>query len=295
MKLSIEARADLALAGVALLWGGTFVIVKAALDDISSLVYLCLRFALASVLLLGYFRRAPIFRMPARHYAIAALVGGLLMTGYIFQTIALKTITPAKSAFLTGLYIPLVPVFGAMIWRKLPLWQEVAGLVLAVGGTALLSWPKESSGIAIGDWLTIACAVAYALHILALAHFTPQLCLARMTCWQIMFGSLFAGVGSPLIERPFWHFTPAAIAAIIAGGVFATAIAFALQTWGQQHTSPTRAALLFSLEPVFAWVVSFFVLGEVLTLWSAFGAALVMAGILFAELKPQFGGGHPSQ
>ena len=289
MKLSIEARADLALAGVALLWGGTFVLVKAALDDISSLVYLALRFALAGVLLLWYFRRAPIFRMPAKAYLITALVGGLLITGYIFQTIGLKTITPAKSAFLTGLYIPLVPVFGAIIWRKLPLWQEIVGLVLAVGGTAMISWPEQSARIAIGDWLTIICAVAYACHILALGHFTPQIGLARMTCWQIMFGGLFSAIGSPIIEKPFWHVTTPTVAAIVVGGVFATAIAFGLQTWAQQHTSAARAALIFSLEPVFAWVVSFLVIGEVLTLRTGFGAALVLAGILFAELKPQFG------
>ena len=289
MKLSIEARADFALALVALLWGGTFVLVKAALDDISSLVYLALRFALAGTLLLWYFRRAPVFRMPAKAYLITALVGGLLMTGYILQTIGLKTITPAKSAFLTGLYIPLVPVFGAIIWRKLPMWQEIVGLVLAVGGTAMLSWPEESARIAIGDWLTIACALAYACHILALGHFTPQVGLARMTCWQIMFGSLFAAIGSPIIEKPFWHVTTPTIAAIVVGGVFATAIAFGLQTWGQQHTSATRAALIFSLEPVFAWVVSFLVIGEVLTMRAGFGAALVLTGILFAELKPQFG------
>ena len=294
MKLSVEARADLALAFVALLWGGTFVIVKTALDDISPLVYLSMRFALAAVLLLGYFRRTPTFRMPLRHFATCALVGGLLMTGYILQTIGLKTITPAKSAFLTGLYIPLVPVFGAMIWRKLPLWQELAGLALAVSGTAMLSWPHKSAGIAIGDWLTIACAVAYAFHILALGHFTPRVGLARMTCWQIMFGALFAGAGSPLIEKPFWNVTPPTILAIVLGGVFATAIAFGLQTWGQQHTSPTRAALIFSLEPVFAWVVSFLVTGEVLTMRAGIGAALVLAGILFAELKPQLATRHPS-
>ena len=295
MKLPVHARAEIALAFVALLWGGTFVMVKAALADISSLVFLSLRFSLAGVLLLLYFRKQTIFRIPVKSLGLAALVGALLMSGYVLQTVGLLTTSPAKSAFLTGLYIPLTPIFGAILFRRFPLWQEILGLVLAVAGTALLSWPGERFNMALGDWLTVGCAVAFAFHIVALGHFTPVVGFAPMTCLQILFGAGFAAIGVPLAEKPFWNPAPSTFVAIIVAGVLATAVAFAVQTWAQQHTSATRAALLFSLEPVFAWIISFLVTGEVLTGRSAIGAMLVLSGILCAELKPQAVDGHPSQ
>lgn len=295
MKLPVHLRAEIALAFVALLWGGTFVMVKAALADISSLVFLSLRFSLAGALLLLYFRKQTVFRIPAKSLGLAALVGALLMSGYVLQTVGLLTTSPAKSAFLTGLYIPLTPIFGAILFRKSPLWQEVLGLVLAVAGTALLSWPGERFNMALGDWLTVGCAVAFAFHIVALGHFTPVVGFAPMTCLQILFGAGFAAIGAPLVEKPFWNPAPSTFVAIVVAGVLATAVAFAVQTWAQQHTSATRAALLFSLEPVFAWIISFLVTGEVLTGRSAIGAMLVLSGILCAELKPQAVEGHPSQ
>ena len=205
MKLPVHARAEIALAFVALLWGGTFVMVKAALADISSLVFLSLRFSLAGVLLLLYFRKQTIFRIPVKSLGLAALVGALLMSGYVLQTVGLLTTSPAKSAFLTGLYIPLTPIFGAILFRRSPLWQEILGLVLAVAGTALLSWPGERFNMALGDWLTVGCAVAFAFHIVALGHFTPVVGFAPMTCLQILFGAGFAAIGVPLAEKPFWH------------------------------------------------------------------------------------------
>ena len=295
MKLPVHVRAEIALAFVALLWGGTFVMVKAALADISSLVFLSLRFSLAGVLLLLYFRKQTIFRIPVKSLGLAALVGALLMSGYVLQTVGLLTTSPAKSAFLTGLYIPLTPIFGAILFRRSPLWQEILGLVLVVAGTALLSWPGERFNMALGDWLTVGCAVAFAFHIVALGHFTPVVGFAPLTCLQILFGAGFAAIGVPLAEKPFWNPAPSTFVAIIVAGVLATAVAFAVQTWAQQHTSATRAALLFSLEPVFAWIISFLVTGEVLTGRSAIGAMLVLSGILCAELKPQAVDGHPSQ
>ena len=128
MRLPLHVRAEIALALVALIWGGTFVMVKAALADISSLVFLSLRFSLAGVLLLLYFRKQTIFRIPAKSLGLAALVGALLMSGYVLQTVGLLTTSPAKSAFLTGLYIPLTPIFGAILFRRSPLWQEILGL-----------------------------------------------------------------------------------------------------------------------------------------------------------------------
>ena len=162
MKFPIHARAEIALAIVALLWGGTFVMVKAALADISSLVFLALRFSLAGLLLLAYFRKQTIFGIPAKSFGLAALAGALLMTGYVLQTVGLLTTSPAKSAFLTGLYIPLTPIFGAILLLRPPLRQEIIGLVLAVAGTALLSWPGERFEMAIGDWLSVGCAVGTA-------------------------------------------------------------------------------------------------------------------------------------
>jgi drug/metabolite transporter (DMT)-like permease len=240
------------------------------------------------------FRKQTVFRLPAKSFFLAAFVGALLMTGYVLQTIGLLTTSPAKSAFLTGLYIPLTPIFSSLVFRRPPLLQEIIGMVVAVIGTVLLSWPGERLTMTQGDWLTVGCAVAFAFHIVALGHLTPKVGLAPMTCWQILFGAGFAAIGAPIIEKPFWNPIPSTFVAIVVAGVLATAVAFAIQTWAQQHTSATRAALLFSLEPVFAWMVSFMFTGEVLTGRGALGAVLVLCGILCAEMKPASVPGHPS-
>ncbi len=286
-------RADLAIVLISLIWGTTFVLVKRALTDVSPFLYLALRFSLAAVALAVFFRGRIRLGFGHQEYWAGLRVGAVLMLGYILQTVGLQTTTPSKSAFLTGLYIVLVPFVNSLVYRSRPRLWESAGALVAGLGMGLLSMQGESLSIAKGDWLTIGCAVAFAFHIVLLGHWAPIVGFESLSFLQIAGAAAVAVVATPLVESPVIRWSPLVIVAIVVGGLLATAVAFVLQTWAQQRTSPARAAVIFSLEPVFAWIVSWFVEGEMLSARAATGALLILGGILLVELKPAPAGRHP--
>jgi drug/metabolite transporter (DMT)-like permease len=157
----------------------------------------------------------------------------------------------------------------------------------------LLSMQGETLSIAKGDLLTIGCAVAFAVHIVLLGHWAPIVGFESLSLLQIAAAAAVACIAVPLVETPAIHWSPMVWSAILVGGVFATALAFVLQSWAQQNTTPARAAVLFSMEPVFAWIVSWTFEGEALTARAATGALLILGGVLLVELKPAEADKHP--
>src|SRR5580704_10527878 len=160
----MRVRAELALAGITIIWGTTFVIVKSALADVSTFVFLALRFSLAAIVL------AIIYRKAVRRAALGPglLAGGLLFTAYVFQTLGLALTTPSKSAFLTGLSIPLVPLASSLVYRNKPRLVEAVGILVATFGMILMTFPGVATmpfAISRGDLLSFLCAVTFALHI----------------------------------------------------------------------------------------------------------------------------------
>lgn len=295
----MRLRADVAILGVAFIWGISFVIVKRALSDISVLLYLSVRFTLAAAVMAFIYRRQIAAGFSRQQWIAGLATGALLMGGYILQTAGLVYTTPAKSAFLTGLYIVLVPIFSSLVLKSTPGLFEVLGVAAAVLGMYLMSVNAGVFRITLGDSLTIACAVVYAFHIMTLGYFAPrtgyvsisllQVSTAALVAW-IAYGTWALSTNVRAIER--W--TPPVLTAIVVGGLLCTAVAFTVQSWAQQFTTATRAALLMSLELVFAWLASYVFEGEVLSMRSGAGAILIMAGILLVELKPSAMIGHPS-
>jgi len=284
-------KAEGALAMVALVWGATFVVVKQALPHISTVYFLSVRFWLASLCMLALFVR-PFHRAGAAR-VVAGLRGGViagvfLWLGYTLQTFGLKYTTAGKSGFLTGLYIALVPLLAAARYRRWPQTSELIGVGLAVVGMAFLTLPSISPGgfrLNRGDTLTILCAVAFAIHLLLLGHFAQRAMVEAVALGQI---ACAAALSTLLLAaeppRADWSFS--VLFAIGLTSVFATALAFTVQTWGQRHTTATRTALIFALEPVFALAAAAMWGREALT-WNALaGGALILGGILFVELKP---------
>jgi drug/metabolite transporter (DMT)-like permease len=286
-------RADLTLALIALIWGTTFVLIKRALSDVTPILYLALRFSLAAALLALFFHRRIRLGFGHQEFWVGLRVGSVLMLGYVLQTVGLQFTTPSKSAFLTGLYIVLVPFANSLVYRSRPQIREVSGAVVAGLGMALLSMQGETLSMGKGDLLTIGCAVAFAFHIVLLGHWAPIVGYESLSLLQIVSAAAVAVIATPLVESPNIHWSPMVWTAILVGGVFATAVAFVLQTWAQQNTTPARAAILFSLEPVFAWLSSWALEGELLTLRAACGALLILGGILVVELKPAQAPAHP--
>jgi drug/metabolite transporter (DMT)-like permease len=286
-------RAELGLAFVCLLWGSTFVMVKAALDDVSTVLFLGLRFSLAAVVLAGvYFLRGGHTRTRGGFRA-GAITGGLLFAGYLLQTFGLRYTTPAKSGFLTALYIVLVPLLAAAVYQKAPGVSEWIGVVLATIGIGLLTLNTARVEIGAGDALTIGCAFAFAAHILALGHYSRSLDTDWLTLMQIVVCAAVALSTFPWVEVVFVRWSRQLWVAIAVTSLLATALAFWIQTWAQARTTPTRAALIFSLEPLFAWLTSYLLADEVLSFQAIAGAACIMGGILAVELKPIGGDSHP--
>jgi drug/metabolite transporter (DMT)-like permease len=279
-------KVDGSLMAVALVWGATFVLVKQALADVSTLLFLTLRFSSAAVVLALIFRNE--FRAPN---ALASLLRGafagiFLFGAYVLQTAGLQFTSASKAGFITGLYVPLVPIIGGLIHQKLPQSSELAGVAIASVGMFLLTVQTSILNIGRGDLLVAGCAVAYAIQMVILGRFAPVSNLGVLTVAQIATGALLGAA-------TFWWVEPVRIGwsanvwvALAVTSLLATALAFTVQTWAQRWTSPTRTALIFALEPVFAWITSYLIAGEVLSRRSAVGAALILGGVLTVELKP---------
>ncbi len=274
-------RADLLLIAVSFVWGSTFVIVKSALDDVSTLLFLAARFTLATLVLCLLFRRIAAKAVPA-----GILTGMLLFLAYVLQTMGLRYTSPSKSAFLTGLCIVMVPVFAAVFERKPPGLSEALGIVTATVGMGLMTLRLDMLSIEPGDLLTIGCAAAFAVQILLVGHFVPKYGFETLTLVQVGTAAVLSLASFGWLERPEVRWTPNLLAAIAITGLLATAFAFSAQAWAQQHTTPTRTVLILTLEPVFAWLTSFAVAGETLSLRASIGAVLILAGVLLVELKP---------
>lgn len=277
-------RTDLALGFVCLTWGATFIVVKEALHDVSTLLFLAMRFALAAAALaLVLHRRIRRSRAALRGGMIA---GVFLFTGYVLQTLGLNYTSASKAGFITGLYIPLVPLVGALIYRKLPNRFETIGVVLAAAGMELMTIEPGAAHMNRGDLLVAGCAVAYAFHIVILGHFAAKADTSTLAVTQIATCAVLGGLICWWAEPVKLVWTPRLLIALGVTSLLATALAFAIQTWGQQYSSPTRTAILFSLEPLFAWGTSWVVAGELLSRRALAGAGLILAGILTVELKP---------
>ena len=295
---SLRWRADLALAGICFVWGSTFILVKDALRDISVLLFLALRFSIAAVVLLVLFHGRHTSSRASRRQEMqaGALVGLWLFTGYAAQTLGMKYTTAVKAGFLTGLCIVLVPIVYALAYRKVPQISEALGVLVATAGMALMTLPGLRIEIGYGDLLVIGCAFAYAVHIVVLGHYADsgRISFTRLSLYQVATVALLSMAACWWVEAPHIRWSPAVIVALGVTSLLATALGFSVQTWAQQHTTPTRTALILALEPIFSWVTAFILAGEVLSRRAALGAALILTGILLVELKPIRFSPHPS-
>jgi drug/metabolite transporter (DMT)-like permease len=286
-------RAEACLLLNVVIWGSTFVVVKDALANISPILFLALRFSLASVAMVLIFPRLIVRKVPAREWAAGFLTGTFLFAGYLFQTLGLKLTTAPKSAFITGLSSVMVPLLAALVYRIRPQLSEVAGVLAAVAGLALMTLEGNTLGISRGDFLTVLCAVGFAAHIVTLGHFSEQMSFQVLSVSQLVTAALWALSLFWWVEPPVVHWQPSVVYAILMTGLLATALAFTIQAWAQRYTTATRTALIFMLEPVVAWITSFVLAGESLSGRGAAGAALILGGVLLVELKPANSRQHP--
>lgn len=295
----------LLLLGVVLVWGTTFAIVKAALSTTTPLLFNLMRMSLAFALLAVMNRRSlrGVFaRQQRAELALGALAGLCLALGYQFQTAGLNHTTAAKAAFITGLVVVMVPLLSvvpgvAPRGAPRPSFDTYTGALLAFVGLLLLTMPTSGSGthsllrelfsgFGLGELLCLGCAIAFAAHLLTLAHAAPRVSARRLGTLQIGFAALVMLLTLPLGGKVYVHPAPILWIALIITAVFATAVAFTVQSYAQQSLPPSHTALILTMEPVFAWLTGLLFLGERLGARALAGAALILLGILAAELRP---------
>jgi drug/metabolite transporter (DMT)-like permease len=295
-RLSPSTLAHLLLLAVVAVWGATFVLVKDSLSDASPLLFNLLRMTLAAIAL-AIINRRHLRSVTLPTLAAGAVVGLFLAVGYQFQTAGLARTTAAKSAFITGLVVVFVPLLTAIpairpASAHAPRASAYLGAFLAFSGLLLLTTPAGttfsnlSTSIGLGDLLTLLCAIAFAGHLLSLAHTSSRIPIPQLATLQIVFAAALMLLTLPLGGPIYLNLTPRLVIALAIASLLATAAAFTIQSWAQQHLPPTHTALLLTLEPVFAWLVSFLFLHERLSHRSLAGAALILAGILLTELLP---------
>lgn len=277
--------ADAVLLGLAIFWSVTFVLVKDALELSDPFTFLTLRFALGGAVALVLAGRR--LRTPGL-WGPGVLLGAFLALGFVLQTWGLVFTTPARSAFLTGLNVLVVPLLSVLILRRWPGWTSLLGVVLAVAGLYALtstSAPADAPFQPLGDALSLGCAVAYAGHLALTEKLAPGRPAAALVAIELCTVAAVCALCLPFVERRLAP-TPGYWATVAFCGVFASAAAISLGTWAQARTTAVRAALIYSLEPVFAALLSVSLGRERLGLAGVAGGALIVLGVVTSELGP---------
>jgi len=208
--------------------------------------------------------------------------GLALFFSYAAQTLGLLTVSAGKAAFITGLYVVIVPVVSRVISGRAPDRPALIGVAAATVGLGLMSLQFPFM-FAFGDILVLLCAVGFAAHILLIGHYSSQGDPVLYTAVQLLVVAIASLIAASVWEGPL-QVAPQSWYALIFTGVFATAFAFLAQSAVQRYTSPTRTALVFSAEPVFGAVFAYFLAQEIPTGREIAGAALILMGMIVAEL-----------
>jgi len=270
-----------ALVGITAVWGYTFTIVQAAVEQMPVMDFMVWRFAAAALTMLII--RPTCLRGTTRLELLrGAALGIVLGLGYITQTFGLMYASAAVSGFITGMFVVLTPVMAWIILRHktdVKTWLLVG---LATLGVALLSLHGWALGL--GELLTLACAVLFAIHIVGLGEWSPHYDPYRFALLQI---ATVAVISIPAALPGGLTVPPSGEVWITIGitAVFATALAFVVQTWAQSLVSPTRAAIVMTMEPVFAGLFAVLIGGEQLTFRTLLGGACIVAAMLIINLR----------
>jgi drug/metabolite transporter (DMT)-like permease len=285
-EANLRRVSELALVGIASIWGLTFVMVKDAIEELPTMAFLAYRFIPASMIVAVVFRRQ-LASLSRDGWRAGAVMGLFLAGGYIFQTLGMENTTASNAGFITGLFVVLTPVLGAIVLRdRLPGTVWAAAAVAAVG-----LWLLSGAGTDFntrGDGLVLICSFSLAAHILATAHAVKahdvgallaiQLGVVGLVCLAIgaMAGDLEAPHGGTV-----WS-------ALIVTSLIASALGFFVQTFAQQHAPPARTALILAAEPAFAGLFGWLLNDERLSATGWLGAALIMTAIVAVEIIPRF-------
>ena len=285
------SKQELVLVVVTMFWGGTFLVIQTAMHYSGPLFFVGFRFGVAGLFALIVFRRQ-LFKITRYELMAGMCIGLFLCLGYSLQTAGLQTIESSKSAFITALYVPIVPVLQWVILRHRPPLMRWLGIILAFVGLVFITAPKGAldAGLAglfsfgRGEWLTFAAAWVLALEIIFISKFAGKVNTGCVTAVQLLSGSVFCFMGMPVMGEGIPEFNWWIVVFAVGMGLLSVSIQFAMN-WAQRTVSATRATIIYAGEPIWAGVVGR-IAGERLPALAFVGAALILMGIVVSELRP---------
>lgn len=257
--------------------------IKGALDDVSPLFFVGVRFAIALAILTPFIvTRLDGFTKPV--IKAGMILGAIMFLGFSTQTLGLQYTTASKSGFITGLAVVFTPLLQMVIEKRMPRPGNLIGVVLVVIGLYLLTSPAGAS-FNVGDALTLACAFFFALYIVYIDVFSKQFSIIHLVYLQIATVTALSFIFAAGLEDIRISITGNLLFALAYTAILATVVNTYLQTEFQRYTTPVRAAIIFTLEPVFAAVLAFFILHELLGLQGVIGGAIILSGLIVSELS----------
>lgn len=281
--MTSKSRAELALLATTLIWGNTFIAMKFVLLEGSPMLNVGIRFTVAGLFFLVAFRKR-LFPLSASNVVKGSILGLFLFLGFASQNVGLMYTTASKSAFITGLMVVFVPFLQIFVQRRSPKIGNAIGIVVVTAGLWLLTSP-EGSAFNIGDALTVICAVVFACYIVYLDIISKEMTTERLVFLQIASTGIMAWFATFFFEEPLVSFSPRSLISLLYLTFLATVLTTYVQTRFQKDTTPTRAAIIFSVEPVLASISAYFFLGERLGELGVVGGAMIVTGVLVSELS----------
>jgi drug/metabolite transporter (DMT)-like permease len=280
---SDRLKADIVLLLVAAVWGGGFVAQRTGSQHIGFFVFGTGRYFLGVISLLPFIRH---YSFPRRWLPWSILTGVVLFAGSALQQAGISTTTAGNAAFITGLYVVIVPILMAIITRKpVPGITWVAAFT-AVIGTFMLSSGGTLNAFAFGDVLELLGSVMWACHLILVSKLSPKVDLIQFSVLQYFVAGVLNLVFGLAFELPTFGNLPMVWTAIAYAGVISTAVGFTGQVWGQRHAPAVDAALILSMEAVFAAISGFLFLGERFTSVQVIGCVLIFGAMLVTQLWP---------
>jgi len=286
--------ADFILLFVAFIWGTTFVLVENAIEFLPPFVFNSIRFTLASAslfIIMVLFYRRTLQAIDSKLLLAGVILGGWLFSGYLFQTVGLVHTSSSKAGFITGLSVVLVPLFSFLLLRHKITKNALLGILLATVGLYLLTFGDVTS-LNIGDLLVFFCAISFALQIVFTGKYAPHYPALLLALIQIFTVAILSGIGSfltgewkVLLDNPSYISESVVIWALLICALPATAFAFVAQTEFQAYTTPTKVALIFATEPVFAALTDIWWNNNWLPAVSILGCMLILFAMIIAELR----------
>lgn len=285
---SHQLKYDGLLVLVTLIWGSTFLVVKETLKLTGPFTYLALSYGIGTLALAIIFHKR-LLRITRQEVKSGLTIGIFLFAGYAFQTTGIQYTTVSKAGFITGMYVPLVPLFSFLFLRQRPTVKAMVGVTLSVIGLCLLSINNQFNlDFGVGEALILGCALAYAIHILMIGKFAPSADAINLAIVQLTLTSILSFLVILLVREPFVLPPLPVWGAVLFMGVADVAFTLLSMNWVQQFVSGTRATLVYALEPMWAALIGYLLAGDVLSVPAWLGCGCILLGMIVGVIRVPF-------